>query len=156
MLVDHERVAGGPGVGVEPTTVTSDPAEYQQGPPRNSQEPWVCATACDPLRVGPTVDLPGCQPRLDRHSCACDCMCMSVMERRMQVLLDHERFERLAREAKRRGQSVGATVRDAIDMLLDDDADKRMSARRDLLRAPTSAAAEPEFTKNAVLEDATR
>ena len=74
----------------------------------------------------------------------------------MQVLLDHERFERLAREAKRRGQSVGATVRDAIDMLLDDDAAKRMSARRDLLRAPTSAAAEPEFTKNAVLEDATR
>lgn len=38
----------------------------------------------------------------------------------MQVLLDHQRHERLEREASRRGQGVGATVRHAMDVLLNE------------------------------------
>lgn len=72
----------------------------------------------------------------------------------MQVLLDHDRYERLEKEARRRGQSVGATVRDAIDLLLDQDAARRMTARRSLLRIPTGDAAEPEVDKDALLQAA--
>ncbi len=38
------------------------------------------------------------------------------MERRLQVLLDAERYERLAAEADRTGRSVAAIVREAIDL----------------------------------------
>ena len=72
----------------------------------------------------------------------------------MQILLDHDRYERLEKEATRRRQSVGATVRDAIDLLLDEDATRRLAARRALLRMRTSAMSETEFDKAAVLKDA--
>ncbi len=72
----------------------------------------------------------------------------------MQILLDHDRYERLEKEATRRRQSVGATVRDAIDLLLEEDVAQRLAARRALLRMRTSATSEPEFDKDAVLKDA--
>ncbi len=72
----------------------------------------------------------------------------------MQVLLDHERYERLEREAQRRGQSVGATVRQAIDMFLDADGDRRLAIRRALLSTPPPRGTEPEFDKNALLDSA--
>ncbi|MFN8128194.1 MAG: hypothetical protein U0R28_05295 [Candidatus Nanopelagicales bacterium] len=72
----------------------------------------------------------------------------------MQILLDHDRYERLEKEATRRRQSVGATVRDAIDLLLDEDATRRLAARRALLRMRTSAMSETEFDKDAMLKDA--
>ena len=72
----------------------------------------------------------------------------------MQILLDHDRYERLEKEATRRRQSVGATVRDAIDLLLDGDATRRLAARRALLRMRTSAMSETEFDKDAMLKDA--
>lgn len=83
-------------------------------------------------------------------------MRMSPLEKRMQVLLDHERYERLEREANRRGQSVGATVRDAIDLLLDADSERRLAMRRALLRAPTPIGCEPEFDKHALLASAVK
>lgn len=43
---------------------------------------------------------------------------MSVLERRLQLLLSHEQHARLAREAARSGRSVNAVVRDAIDLAL--------------------------------------
>lgn len=41
---------------------------------------------------------------------------MSTLERRLQVLLDEERFELLAAESRRSGRSVGSIVRSAIDV----------------------------------------
>ncbi|MCB0904071.1 MAG: antitoxin [Actinobacteria bacterium] len=76
---------------------------------------------------------------------------MSALERRMQVLLDQDRYRRLEAEAQRRNQSVGATVRDAIDLLLDSDAARRLGARKALLDLPTREAVEPEFDKEALL-----
>lgn len=40
---------------------------------------------------------------------------MSSLTRRLQVLIDDERYERLRRESKRTGAPIGAIVREAID-----------------------------------------
>ncbi|KGN31021.1 hypothetical protein N802_05295 [Knoellia sinensis KCTC 19936] len=40
---------------------------------------------------------------------------MSTLERRLQLLLDHERYARVAAEAERSGRSVNAVIREAID-----------------------------------------
>jgi predicted DNA-binding protein len=40
---------------------------------------------------------------------------MSVMERRLQLLLDQARYDRVAAEAARTGRSVAAVIREAID-----------------------------------------
>lgn len=79
---------------------------------------------------------------------------MSSLEKRVQVLLDRERYEQLEREAQRRGQTVGATVREAIDMLIGEDAAQQLAMRRALLRLPAPIGPEPEFDKNAVLASA--
>lgn len=79
---------------------------------------------------------------------------MSSLDKRVQVLLDRERYEQLEREAQRRDQSVGATVRDAIDMLLGEDAEQQLAMRRALLRPPAPIGSEPEFDKNALLASA--
>lgn len=43
------------------------------------------------------------------------CMCMK-MDRRLQLLLDAARYERVAAEAERSGRSVAAVIREAIDV----------------------------------------
>lgn len=43
---------------------------------------------------------------------------MPSLTRRLQVLIDDERYERLRREAERTGAPIGAIVRDAIDSTL--------------------------------------
>ena len=43
-------------------------------------------------------------------------MRMSTMEKRLQVLLDDERFSRISHIAARRGASIGSVVREAIDV----------------------------------------
>ncbi len=60
-------------------------------------------------------------------------MCMYT--RRLQILLDDERHERLTRIARERGMSVGAMVREAIDRGLASPAE-RGSALRHVLDAP--------------------
>lgn len=54
---------------------------------------------------------------------------MSVMERRLQLLLDRDRFERVQDEATRSGRSVAAVIREAIDVRFstEDDANRRAS-----------------------------
>jgi hypothetical protein len=54
-------------------------------------------------------------------------MRMSVLERRLQVLLDERRYALLAQESRNSGRSVGAIVRDAIDARYADD---DLAARR--------------------------
>ena len=65
-------------------------------------------------------------------------MCMSLT-RRLQVLLDEERHERLLRASRERRQSVGAVVRAAIDQALPDDIDRRRRAGRAILAAEPMA-----------------
>lgn len=43
-------------------------------------------------------------------------MCVSALERRLQILLDRERFARVEGEAARSGRSVAAVIREAIDL----------------------------------------
>lgn len=61
-------------------------------------------------------------------------MCMSGLERRLQLLLDAARYERVAGEAERSGRSVASVIREAIDLRFpgDDDA-RRAEAAAELL-----------------------
>ena len=61
---------------------------------------------------------------------------MSMLTRRLQVLLDDKRYQRLEAAARRRGVSVAAVVREAIDRDLDSPALERGSAGRRFLAAP--------------------
>lgn len=70
---------------------------------------------------------------------------MSTLEKRLQVLLDQERFRRLERESAATGRSVGAIVRSAIDLHFASTSATatRSAAARRLLEA-TSGTAGPE------------
>lgn len=59
---------------------------------------------------------------------------MSAMERRLQLLLDHERYERVAAAAEKEGISVSAAIRHAIDVTYPDAAIRRGEAMRRFLQ----------------------
>lgn len=40
-----------------------------------------------------------------------------MLDHRLQILVDDERYQRVAREAKRRGISIAAVIRDALDQI---------------------------------------
>lgn len=70
---------------------------------------------------------------------------MSVMEKRLQLLLDQDRYTRVAQEAKRSGRSVAAVIREAIDMrFVDADADARRAAAGARFLALTATPAEQD------------
>ena len=84
----------------------------------------------------------------DRHSvpttqAGCACYCMLMLSRRLQVLLDDERFDRLAAEAKRRGTPIAVVVRDAIDLAFPSGASRRAAAARDVLAAEPMPVPDP-------------
>lgn len=94
---------------------------------------------------------------------------MSLLERRLQVLLDAERFARLEEESRGSGRSVGAIVREAIDRHFDarQVVELRSAAARRLLAEtaiPADAAAghaepgEPDWSasKAAIVADLDR
>lgn len=59
---------------------------------------------------------------------------MSVMGRRLQLLLDQERYDRVAAEAQRSGRSVAAVIREAIDLRFVGEQDAvRMASAAELL-----------------------
>jgi hypothetical protein len=58
-----------------------------------------------------------------------------ALNRRTQLLLDEDRYERLREQAHRRGISMGALIREAIDGKLPGLGDERASAIEDLLGA---------------------
>jgi len=62
-------------------------------------------------------------------------MLMSL-DRRLQILLDEERHERLTAVARERGVSVATVVREAIDRGLAGSAGRRQAAGRRILDAP--------------------
>jgi hypothetical protein len=72
---------------------------------------------------------------------------MSPLTRRLQVLIDEDRYQRLRRESDRTGAPVGAIVRSAIDEKLGPAADREaMRAALDrILGAPRLAGREPDW-----------
>lgn len=52
---------------------------------------------------------------------------MCMLDHRLQILLDDERYQKVAREAKRRGVSIAALIREALDRM-PTDAEARRSA----------------------------
>lgn len=59
-----------------------------------------------------------------------------AMERRLQLLLDEERYQRVARSARRQRVSVASVIRDAIDQSLAPEDRLRTSAGQRILSAP--------------------
>ncbi len=67
---------------------------------------------------------------------------MSMLEHRLQILLDEERHSRITSVARERGVSVATVVREAIDRGVADPGDRRQAAGRRLLEAPDMAVPE--------------
>jgi hypothetical protein len=63
---------------------------------------------------------------------------MCMLDRRVHILLDEDRYRKVAREAERRGISVAAVVRDAIDRL-SSHAEQRRAAVAAVLAAEAMA-----------------
>lgn len=61
-------------------------------------------------------------------------MCMSL-DRRLQLLLDEERYQRVAALAGQRGTSVASVIREAIDRGLPKPDEERMRAGQAVLEA---------------------
>lgn len=80
---------------------------------------------------------------------------MSVMEKRLQLLLDKARYEQVETEAKRSGRSVAAVIREAIDYRFDDGAQSRADAARRLLAATEDVeGVEPDWAETKALMEA--
>lgn len=64
-------------------------------------------------------------------------MLMATLTRRLQILVEQRRFERLEHLARQRGTTVAALVRQALDHVFDDDwADTTAAADSFLARQP--------------------
>jgi hypothetical protein len=72
---------------------------------------------------------------------------MSMLEHRLQILLDEERHARITSVARERGVSVATVVREAIDRGVADPGDRRRAAGRRLLEAPDMVVPEPAELK---------
>lgn len=55
---------------------------------------------------------------------------MPKYNKRTQVLLSDEQYDRLMREARARGESMGSLIREAVDQVYGDDREKRLEAVR--------------------------
>jgi hypothetical protein len=72
---------------------------------------------------------------------------MCVLTRRLQILLDEDRYSRLAAEAARTNLSVAAVIRNAIDSALPSEEDERERAAEAILSASQLALPDPEALK---------
>jgi hypothetical protein len=75
-----------------------------------------------------------------------------MLDRRLQVLIDEDRLNRLEREAARRRVPVAVLVREAIDERFPGDADERRAAVQALLDAEPTAVPEPEELRDELEE----
>jgi hypothetical protein len=69
---------------------------------------------------------------------------MSMLDRRLQVLIDDGRWSRLEREAGRRGVPVAVLVREAIDERFPGDVDERQAALQAVLATDLMDVPDPE------------
>lgn len=75
-------------------------------------------------------------------------MCMPGLSRRLQILLDEGRYQRLARLARGRKTSVATLVREAIDVAYPQGHRRREEAGRRLLDAEPIAVSDwPELKR---------
>jgi hypothetical protein len=75
-----------------------------------------------------------------------------MYERRLQLLLDQGRYERVAARARRRNVSVATVIREAIDLAVPgDDADRRAAADA-ILSGPRVRLPDPDAVRADVLE----
>lgn len=84
---------------------------------------------------------------------------MSALERRLQILLDHERFSLVESEAARSGRSVAAVIREAIDLRFASDVAVRANAATAFLEStsePGGPGEDWEAVKAALASDLER
>jgi len=79
-------------------------------------------------------------------------MSMSLT-RRVQLLLDPARYERVQRAATRSGSSVASVIRDAIDRMLPEEGLDPATAGRILLEAPTMEVEDWEEMKDQLIDE---
>jgi Ribbon-helix-helix protein, copG family len=65
------------------------------------------------------------------------------MQHRMQILIDQSQYKKVQNEAKRRGLSIGAVIREAIDKLPDRDEERRRAIAALLAAEPIELPADP-------------
>jgi hypothetical protein len=70
-------------------------------------------------------------------------MRMRNLDRRLQLLLDEARYQKVAEEAARRGSSVASVIREAIDRLPSDADDRRAAIASVLAAEPMTLPADP-------------
>ena len=58
-----------------------------------------------------------------------------AMERRLQIVIDEQRYRRLVARARQRDTSVSAVIREAIDVAIPDDLAKKRAAAKAILEA---------------------
>jgi len=76
-----------------------------------------------------------------------------MLTRRLQILLDDERYERLARRATEGGTSIATLVRAAIDARYPaDDPERRAAADAILAAEPMPVPEDPADLKREILE----
>jgi hypothetical protein len=75
---------------------------------------------------------------------------MRMLERRVQILLDADRYRRLAAAAAARRTSVAAVVREAIDRALPGNPARRSAAARRILDAPDMPVPDVDELKNEI------
>jgi hypothetical protein len=73
---------------------------------------------------------------------------MSMLDRRLQVLIDEARWSRLEREASKRGVPVAVLVREAIDERFPGNAEERRAALQAILDAEPMQVPEPSDLRN--------
>ena len=66
-----------------------------------------------------------------------------MLEHRLQILLDRNQYQRVSREAARRGTSIAAVIRDAINHLPDDEETRRAAIDAILAAAPMAVPDDP-------------
>jgi len=69
---------------------------------------------------------------------------MCMYERRLQLLLDRDRYERVAAQARRRRVSVAMVIRDAIDVALPVDIELRGAAFAAIIEAAPMTVGSPD------------
>jgi hypothetical protein len=80
-------------------------------------------------------------------------MRMSTLTRRVQILLDEQRHNRLEREAARKGTSVAALIREAIDRTYPSGPASRAEAAASLLSAPPMPVEDWAVMKEQMLDE---
>jgi hypothetical protein len=82
-------------------------------------------------------------------------MCMSL-GRRFQLLLDDARYERLAAAARERKVSVAEVIRDAIDLAVPADLERKRAAAAEILTAKPMPVPDVAELKKEIAESRSR